>query len=184
MGPLKKIFSEYGIGAIIFLAVVVYLGFGFFKNISNKGMAGSETMQSAGSGASVYKGNGGVQPAEALGQNETFASADGAKTSMSGMPTACSKPNIQNPADLLPHDQNSQWAALNPTGGGMLGSVNLLKAGELLGVDTISSSMRNASLDIRSTPPNPVIKNISPWNQSTITHDYMRPSFEIGQGAQ
>jgi hypothetical protein len=107
----------------------------------------------------------------------------GTQTSMPGLPTSCSKPNIQNPAELLPKDANSQWASLNPNGKGFLSNINLLNAGFNIGIDTIGSSLRNANLQIRSEPVNPQL-NVGPWNQSTITPDFMRPPLEIGCGSQ
>jgi hypothetical protein len=115
--------------------------------------------------------------------NEVFAAANGVQTSMPGIPSSCSKPNIQNPAELLPKDANSQWAQLNPSGKGELANVNLLKAGYHIGIDTVGQSLRNANLQIRSEPPNPQL-NVGPWNQSTIEPDFMRPPLELGSGAQ
>jgi len=122
--------------------------------------------------------------ADALQTNITPAPVmSGTQTSMPGLPTSCSKPNIQNPAELLPKDANSQWASLNPNGKGFLSNINLLNAGFNIGIDTIGSSLRNANLQIRSEPPNPQL-NVGPWNQSTITADFMRPPLEIGCGSQ
>ena len=101
-----------------------------------------------------------------------------------GLPPSCSPNNSnQNPADLLPKDTNSQWAQLNPAGKGDLANINLLKAGYHIGIDTIGQTLRNANLQIRSEPPNPQV-NVGPWNASTITPDFMRPSLELGQGGQ
>jgi len=91
--------------------------------------------------------------------------------------------NVSNPADLLPKGGNNDWASLNPTGKGDLANVNLLKAGYHIGIDTIGQTLRNANLQIRSETPNPQI-SVGPWNQSTITPDFMRPSLELGQGSQ
>jgi hypothetical protein len=124
-----------------------------------------------------------VQPSEPLGQNEVFASANGAQTSMPGIPSSCSSPSIQNPAELLPKDSNSQWAQLNPSGKGELANVNLLKAGYHIGIDTIGQTLRNANLQIRSEPPNPQLY-VGPWNASTIEPDFMRPPLELGSGPQ
>jgi len=117
-----------------------------------------------------------------LGQNEVFASVSGMSTPNTGMPTSCSKPNIQNPQELLPKDSNNQWAQLNPSGKGELANINLLKAGYHIGIDTIGESLRNANLQIRSEPPNPQTY-VGPWNQSTITPDFLRPPLEIGNTA-
>jgi hypothetical protein len=112
-----------------------------------------------------------------------FSSVNGGQPNGQGIPSACNKQNIQNPTDLLPKDTNSQWAQLNPAGQGDLANINLLKAGYHIGIDTIGQSLRNANLQIRSEPPNPQL-NVGPWNQSTITSDFMRPTLEIGQGSQ
>ena len=68
---------------------------------------------------------------------------------------------------------------MNPSGKGELANINLLRAGYHIGIDTIGESLRNANLQIRSEPPNPQIY-VGPWNQSTITPDFMRPPLEIG----
>ena len=134
-----------------------------------------------------YKGtnaqaSAGVKPSDPNG-NEVFSSATGIQASMPGVPTSCSQPNIQNPAELLPKDSNSQWAQLNPSGKGELANVNLLKAGYHIGIDTIGQTLRNANLQIRSEPPNPQL-SVGPWNQSTIEPDFLRVPLELGSGAQ
>jgi len=188
---LKKLWNDYGIGAIVVLLIVAYGVSLLAKYLSNKGMYGSESNQMM---QSQYKNNNmnmnmnmnmsnGVHPSEPLGQNEVFASANGVQTSMPGLPSSCSKPNIQNPAELLPRDTNSQWAQLNPSGKGELANINLLKAGYHIGIDTIGQTLRNANLQIRSEPPNPQL-SVGPWNNSTITPDLMRPPLQIGSGAQ
>jgi hypothetical protein len=88
-----------------------------------------------------------------------------------------------NPDDLLPKDENSQWAQLNPRGNGELNNVNLLQAGYLNGINTVGSSLRNANLQLRSEPPNPQ-SQVSPWLNSTIEPDLMRLPLEIGCGRQ
>jgi hypothetical protein len=183
---LKKLWNEYGIGAIVVLLIVAYGVILFAKYLSSKGMSGYESNQSMpqqygrpSSGNNVA----GVRPSEPLGQNEVFASANGVQTSMPGIPSSCSHPNIQNPAELLPKDSNSQWAQLNPSGKGELANVNLLKAGYHIGIDTIGQTLRNANLQIRSEPPNPQLY-VGPWNQSTIESDFMRPPLNIGSGPQ
>ena len=124
-----------------------------------------------------------VQAANPLGENSDFASAGGLNTNASGLPPSCSKEPIQDPASLLPKDENSEWARLNPSGQGNLNNVNLLKAGHHIGIDTIGQSLRNANLQLRSEPPNPQM-NIGPWQNTTIEPDLMRTPLEIGQGPQ
>jgi hypothetical protein len=89
---------------------------------------------------------------------------------------------VAQPSDLLPNDQNSQWAALNPSSlnGGM---PDLLQAGYHIGLDTIGQTLKNANLQLRSDPIIPK-SNIGPWNQSTIEPDIGRVPLEIGVGAQ
>ena len=88
---------------------------------------------------------------------------------------------VANPKDLLPADANSQWGALNPgaVNPGSIAMPDLFQAGHFIGLDSIGSSMRNASLDLRSQPIIPPAQ-VGPWNQSTITPDYGRVPLEIG----
>jgi len=114
-------------------------------------------------------------PSQPLGQNEKYAGAKGVKTNTYGMQSA----KLDDPTMLLPNDTNSQWAKLNPQGGGMLKNVNLLQAGSLVGINTVGSTMRNANLQLRSEPPNPQ-GNVGPWLNSTIEPDVVRQPLEIG----
>ncbi len=88
---------------------------------------------------------------------------------------------VANPKDLLPTDENSQWAALNPNTAnkGDMVMPDLLKAGQHCGIDTVGQSLRNANLQLRSDP---VIakSDIGPWNQSTIEGDCGRVPLELG----
>ena len=81
--------------------------------------------------------------------------------------------------DLLPLDQNSQWASLNPVASGNIATPDLLQAGYNIGLDTIGQTLRNANLQLRSDP---IIQkqNIGPWMQSTIEPDLGRVPLEIG----
>jgi len=188
---LKKMWNDYGVGAIIGLLILAYVVSLFAHYLSSKGSSGYESNQSmqgqyrnpSAQDLSLAEGVGGgsVQPSEPMGQNEVFASAKGVQTTSVGLPSTCSQTNIQNPAELLPKDSNSQWAQLNPSGKGELANVNLLKAGYHIGIDTIGQTLRNANLQIRSEPPNPQLY-VGPWNQSTITPDFLRVPLELGQG--
>jgi hypothetical protein len=86
-------------------------------------------------------------------------------------------------SDLLPKDVNKQWSSMNPSGNGQLQGVNLMKAGSLIGINTVGSSLRNANLQVRSEPPNPQM-NTGPWNQSTIEPDKFRTPLELHCGPQ
>ena len=182
---IKKIWNDYGIGAILVLLIVAYGVSLFAGYLTSKGSSGYESNKTM---PQQYRNtnsqmSASVQPSEPLGQNEVFASANGTQTSMPGLPSSCSQPSIQNPAELLPKDSNSQWAQLNPSGKGELANVNLLKAGYHIGIDTIGQTLRNANLQIRSEPPNPQLY-VGPWNTSTIEPDFMRVPLELGSGSQ
>ena len=127
------------------------------------------------------------RPDDTLGQNtvgynnnsDLAVAETSAKTDVHGLPPSCVRQKIVNPTELLPHDKNSEWAKLNPMGGGDLKGVNLLKAGIHQGIDTVGQSLRNPSLDIRSEPPNPHL-NTGPWNQSTMSGDPSRRPLNVG----
>jgi hypothetical protein len=85
-----------------------------------------------------------------------------------------------DPSDLLPKDINSAWSSVNPASAD-LKNINLLSAGQLIGINTVGSSLRNPSLQERSEPVIPKT-NIGPWNNSTIDADTLRRPLEIGSG--
>ena len=89
-----------------------------------------------------------------------------------------------SPNDLLPRDQNSEWAALNPINmsQGNIIAGDMLQAGYHIGLDTIGQHMKNANLQLRSDPIIPK-QNVGPWNQSTYEPDYARVPLEIGCSA-
>jgi hypothetical protein len=181
---LKKMWNDYGIGAVIVLLIVAYGVSMFAGYLGAKGLSGQESnsqMQPQYRNTNA-QASAGVRPSDPNG-NEVFSAANGVQTSMPGIPSSCSQTNVQNPAELLPKDSNSQWAQLNPSGKGEIGNVNLLKAGYHIGIDTVGQSLRNANLQIRSEPPNPQL-SVGPWNQSTIEPDFQRVPLEIGSGGQ
>ena len=186
----KKLWSDYGIGAIIVLLIVAY-GVNLLANyLSSKGKSGSETFKQNGSASAMALASAssqnnmvsGPQPAMEQG-NEMFSSVNGIASPSQGVPTSCGSGNIQNPSDLLPKDTNSEWSQLNPSGKGELANINLLKAGYHIGIDTVGQTLRNANLQIRSEPANPQLY-VGPWNLSTIEPDFMRPPLELGAGGQ
>ena len=181
----KKLFNDYGIGSFVILALIAFGVYVVFKYLNSKGYFGQESLNS--NINNVYKNNNQnvedeIKPSdESLGKFNEYAAMDGSNESVI-IPSSCSG-NTQDPSELLPKDVNNEWATLNPTGKGELSQVNLLKAGYHIGIDTIGQSLRNANLQIRSEPPNPQL-NVGPWNQSTITPDFMRVPLELGVGSQ
>ena len=92
-------------------------------------------------------------------------------------PQDCYPREQMNPVDLLPQDNNSQWAQVNPTGAGDIQGKNFLSAGALIGVNTVGQSLRNANYQLRAEPANPQV-NVSPWMISTIEPDLNRRPLE------
>jgi hypothetical protein len=92
---------------------------------------------------------------------------------------------VANPADLLPKDKNSQWAALNPSAAnqGDILMPDLLQAGYHIGLDTIGQTLRNPNYQLRSDPVIPK-SDVGPWNHSTIEPDLGRVPLELGAGTR
>lgn len=86
---------------------------------------------------------------------------------------------IATPTELLPVDQNSQWAQLNPAGTGGLITADLLEAGKHMGM--VHQTLKNPNLQLRADPIIQKSTTISPWNNSTTEPDLMRVPFEVGQ---
>ena len=181
MSSLKKLMSEYGIGALVALLIIAYAVSMFAGYLSDKGSSGAETMTS--NAQAQHKQNSAPRgsvpgPSEPLGQNEVFAAVKGLATQAMG-----GSKKAQDPADLLPKDHNSEWAQLNPNGVGDLENISLLQAGHHIGINTVGSTLKNANLQVRSEPANPQL-NVGPWMNTTIAPDTMRTTLEIGQGPQ
>jgi hypothetical protein len=177
---LKKLWNDYGIGGVLIVLVVLYGLFMLYKHLMSKGTFGSELMSQ--DRKKAYDNSfspSGPQPAQESG-NEVFSSVNGSSQLSDNSLTTSS--NNQNPADLLPKDNNSSWAQLNPVGKGPFNDTNLMKATHLIGIDTVGTSLRNANLQLRSEPANPKV-SVGPWMNSTIENEPdFRPAFEIGQG--
>jgi len=128
-------------------------------------------------------GDGSSGPAKVA--TPTVTAPDASPSVTSSAPSGYAAQAVANPADLLPKDSNSKWAALNPTSmnSGDILMPDLLQAGYHIGLDTIGQSLRNANLQLRSDP---VIarSDVGPWNQSTIEPDLARVPLEIGSGTR
>ena len=114
-------------------------------------------------------------------KEESDAAKPAADEEKKSSPSGYSVKEVATPKDLLPSDENSQWAALNPSTAnkGDMVLPDLLKAGQHIGVDTVGQSLRNANLQLRSDPV--ITKaDAGPWNQSTIEGDFNRVPLELG----
>jgi hypothetical protein len=138
--------------------------------------------------ATVMDGMKGEQPAHVAGETRALAPNDAAAGTegeinngpvTNVLPEGANGQQVMDPSELLPRDENSEWATLNPMGSGDLQNVNLLSAGHHVGINTVSSSLRNASMDIRGDIPNPQVQ-VGPWNQTTIEPDVNRRPLEVG----
>lgn len=85
---------------------------------------------------------------------------------------------VANPSELLPKDDNSQWATLNPSSQHAPNTPDLLQAGYHIGLDTVGQTLKNANYQLRSDP---VINkaDIGPWHQSTYEPDLLRLPLEV-----
>ncbi|AYV79789.1 MAG: hypothetical protein Faunusvirus52_6 [Faunusvirus sp.] len=78
-----------------------------------------------------------------------------------------------NNADLLPKDINNDWFQTDFSNARIkIGQDNLINSDKyVIGVNTVGSSHKNPSYDLRPSPPCPKIA-VSPWMNSTIDPDY------------
>ncbi len=92
----------------------------------------------------------------------------------------CYPKDTVSPQDLMPNeDPNNTWSQSNPNVSGHLADRNFLESAHLYGIDTVSSSMKNANLQLRSDPVIAQIQ-VGPWSQSTITADTSHRMLDIG----
>ena len=165
---------------VLALAIMQYSG---RKTTFNDGYANGQSLSPSNvQGSSSVAGSAGpaIPANEPVGRNEVFSGVpSGATTSTYGLPPVPQSNASYDPSELLPRDVNSAWAQLNPAGSADFKNVNLLKAGHLIGIDTVGSTLRNANLQERSEPPNPTT-SVSPWLNTTIEPDLMRLPLEIG----
>ncbi len=185
MAAFKKFFKDLKNEHVLGIVGLVFLVFALYQYSNNKNIfqLGMTPMTSP-SPVSTK------EPADpvankvvgASGQN-TYAPYNGATQNTSNSATSSLTMNkpVANPADLLPNDGNSQWAAMNPVG--EMKNVSLLNPQQVVGINTQGSSLRNANLQLRSEPPNPRTNTNCPWNISTIEDDKFRKQLEIGSGA-
>ena len=177
---LSKMLNERGLLCLSVLAVVVVVLVLYNKQlgVSRSQMTNSNKQEQPAAPVTST-----VSPANPAGMNSGPGDAAGVQTVTGGVSQDCLKQQVANPQDLLPKDSNSGWAATSPRGAGELANVNLLKAGHHAGIDTVSGTLRNANLQLRSEPPNPRTQ-VSPWSNSTIEPDLMRVPLELGCGPQ
>ena len=112
-----------------------------------------------------------VAASEPLGQNEGQLAVQG----LGRTPSTCYPQQTLKPEDLLPTDESKAIQEFNnakPVGEGILQGVNLLDAGDHVGVNT--------DQQLRSEPPNPQV-SVSPWLNTTIGPDLARKPLELNE---
>ena len=132
------------------------------------GMDPSSILQTA---TSIYP-SGSIESASSL-LNTNLLTVSGIQS-----PPAPPSQSSMNPSDLLPINQNTEWSNLNPASGD-LKNLNLLTADQVIGINTVSSSLRNANYQERSDPAIPKV-DLGPWWHSTIEPDTHRRPLEVG----
>lgn len=182
MASIKQMMTQMGTMYSIILIIVILIGlYCLYCYLACKGSGMMDKMTGGfGSTNTNFGEYNTTNPSgQLLGQNGQYASVNEIQTTDGVVKTT----NMQNPADLLPKDMNSQWGQLNPSGQGELSNINLLPATYTVGINTVGQIRRNGNQQIRSEPPNPQY-SVGPWNQSTIAPDFGRPTLEIGQGSK
>ena len=175
MSALRKFFTKDRMMiSIVFIVVAVFLL--YYSSGKATVMDGMDvgTDKAAASAASAESG------AAIPSSDSTVPAAVGGSC---GTPSGYSAKDVANPSDLLPKDDNSQWASLNPSSQNAPNTPDLLKAGYHIGIDTVGQTLRNANQQLRSDPVITKV-DIGPWNQSTIEADTMRVPLEVGSSIQ
>jgi hypothetical protein len=122
-------------------------------------------------------GNSGVQASTDDIFDQTFGQVGAVASSLTG--GSVQKQVVTNPNELLPKQQNSNSALMNPPRNDLAGK-NFLTAENQVGINTVGNSLRNANQQLRSDPQIPMNNNVGPWLNSTIEPDNMRRPLEIG----
>lgn len=165
MTGFKKLMSDYGLGVIIILLLLAFAVSSFSDYVTTKGLGGDEGHSNLGLSAAAYADSqemaSGATPSSSADIGD-FAPVNAGTTSGSSQP-------IQNPADLLPKDSNSEFGMGAPSGSA-INNTGLLSAGHHIGVGGSDAPMRNANLQLRAEDANPRAY-VGPWNQSTIEAD-------------
>ena len=164
----KNVFNVIlGLGLVIVIVVLVQYNRG--KSTIMDSMASAPATQSAPEKNAVVASS----PED---NKNNYMAVNGGSNSVPA--STCNSPQMIDPSELLPKDMNSEWANVNPASND-LKNVNMLNANQLIGINTVGSSLRNANYQIRSEPTNPRV-NVGPWNTSTIDADTFRRPLEIG----
>lgn len=154
----------------------------FFQPSRHAGTQDAHSSVAASSASSSTPGGGGKQGTPPPARPEAAApSAVAAKSTPKDATQQyddkCGSGNYLATALLPKADPKfKDWSDLAPSGP-MQGMDMLLDPVKVIGYDTVSNQLRNASYDLRKEPQNPT-QAVSPWINSTIGPDLMRKPLE------
>jgi hypothetical protein len=158
MSAIDKMWKDYGIGGLFVGLLVIYglyMLYNYFNGMGYSGSEGNQSMQAQ------YKPDNSLMGG-AYGMFDDVQSG-GVASNPNSTENASAAGGIQNPAELLPANSNSEWASLAPSS--QLNGVDFLQN---VNIDTIGTSRKNPLLDpfCRGQPE---IPNVGvPYSQSTI----------------
>jgi len=155
---------------VIGVLALLVLGYALWS-YSNKKLMPASSMKNHLSSAS-YGNNG-----SSSSLNSHFSGVSDVNSSVNNMMHL--KKESVDPSELLPRDNNNDYAKMNPTSS--LQGINMLTP-SANAFDSLSSTMstnRNPNLQLRSEPPNPQ-NVVCAWNQTTMAPDASRRKLEIG----
>ena len=141
-----------------------------FQDINTKHMNAVHSDQ-------VYKNNTNILPPAQISNLYTAQGAYQAPSTSNFAQLDCYPKDQLVSSDLLPRD--GAFAESNPQGQGHLSNRNFFESGYHAGLNTQSSTLKNANRQLRSDPIIPR-KEVGPWAQSTYDADTNRRGFEIG----
>tara|TARA_B100000282_G_C31733665_1_gene492289 strand:- start:687 stop:1205 length:519 start_codon:yes stop_codon:yes gene_type:complete len=110
-----------------------------------------------------------TEDSEAEAEAEAAALEDSEDDSEGFQNMTSTAASVNSPSDLLPKNSNKDLVGSFKTEEGIFPG-NLLEAGSHIGLDTVSSSMRNANLQLRADPTI-TKKSGCWWGESTIHPD-------------
>lgn len=161
--------------AVIITIGILFLGYYFMQYSSDKNTV-LDNMTTMGKGAPAQNNASGPEGSPVVDDDHLDGAPIDFQVADKGVNMAsCTKESVIDAAELLP--KGSEWDVNMPQNV----DISVLEPGNIIGM--ASQTLRNANLQIRSEPANPQME-VGPWNQTTIAPDDMRPSLEIGCGAQ
>jgi hypothetical protein len=162
MSALRKFFTkDRVIISVFFILVAVFLLY-----YSSGKITMMDTMED------------GTEEKEKEAMSHPFVGPEPAKEPFTEAGSSYSNKAVNNPSELLPKDDNSQWASINPSSQNAPNTPDLLQAGYHIGLDTVGQTLKNPNLQLRSDPV--ITKaDVGPWNNSTVEPDLIRLPLEV-----